>query len=465
VETVNLVGGLLKREYLFVSLVWVAGFVFYLLILTRRPLMYGIDGPYYLIQVRSLLETGSLAYGDPPLSFFLFTFFTILLRGDITLGVRVGVALFSALSAVPLYFLVKRITRLELAGYVAMLVSIFSAPHIRMINDLLKNAVGVCLLLFFVYFLHEIVFGGRKGRTLFLALFSLLLTGATHILDFGVALLFLILYLAFAILLDVDRGLVVKDLGILALSVGFFACIALIVFPSLFTDFFKGLSFLQDLFTASGEADPILFLLDPIGGVLTMPILAVGLVLSVHEWRMRKKEDTLSLAAVTATGLMLSLPFIPQQWLWRFMLMEFIPISFIVGYGVSKIKMESKVMAAIFLIIIIFPVVIQGLGAARPRARYMSPTISEEGYHELEAIAGIIPSDSVVVVDPSVMYWVEYVTRCDIHKGLSPTLWQSYEHVLALFQKPLQLPHIPPGVILFDGKEFLLVGLYRPLGS
>ena len=84
---------------------------------------------------------------ETPLAFLLSTLLTLLVGGDITLGVRVGVALFSALSAVPLHFLVKRITRMEHAGYVAMLAGTFSAPHLRMMNDLLKNAVGVCFLL------------------------------------------------------------------------------------------------------------------------------------------------------------------------------------------------------------------------------------------------------------------------------------------------------------------------------
>jgi len=446
----------IKREYLIVSLLWALGFVFYLWILTRHPLMYGIDGPYYLIQVRSLLETGKLVYGDPPLSFLLFTFSTLVVGGDITLGVRIGVAFISALSAVPLYFLVTRITHLELAGYAAMLASFFSAPHIRMMNDLLKNAIGVCFLLFFVYYLHNLAFGEQKRRNLILALFFLLLTGATHILDFGVALLFLLLYLTVAASLNINRKLVIKNLGILALSVGAFAAAALIMFQSLFTDFFKGLAFLQDLFVASGEANPTFFLLDPRGGGFIMPILAVGVVLTMHEWKMKKKEAALSLMVVTTMGLMLSLPFIPSEWLWRFMLMEFIPIAFILGYSVSK--MEHRVAVTIFLIIVIFPIVIQGFEASR----LMGPIINEKGYSELVAIKDVIPPNSVIVVEPRLMYWAEYVIENTTVRRPSPTLWQSYEHVLILLQKTPQAPN-PPGTTLFNGDIFLLIEIEMPI--
>lgn len=81
----KLLKSIVKHQQVFLSLIVIFGFGFYLYILTRHPLIYGIDGPYYLIQVRSLLESWHLEYGDPPLAFFIFTFFTLLSGGDITL--------------------------------------------------------------------------------------------------------------------------------------------------------------------------------------------------------------------------------------------------------------------------------------------------------------------------------------------------------------------------------------------
>jgi hypothetical protein len=445
----------LRTEYLLVGLIFVLGFVFYLWILTRHSLIYGIDGPYYLIQIENLLETGRLTYGDPPLAFLLFAFFTSLFGGDITFGIRVVVALFSAVSAVPLYFLVRRVTRMEIAGYAGMLISIFSATHIRMMNDLLKNAVGVCFLLFFVYYLHELVFGRHTRRNLVLASLFLILTGATHILDFGVALLFLGLYLSVAVWLDVNRRLVVKNLGAMVIVVTAFVIAAFVAFPSLFTDFFKGVSFLQDLFAALGETThPILFILDPRGGALIMPIVAVGFVLAFYEWRANNREASLALAVVTIIGLALSFPLIPSEWLWRFLLMEFIPIAFILGYSVSK--MERKVAITIFLLIAVFPVVIQGVEASKR----LGPTISEEGYAELEEMKTVLPSDSVVVVEPRLMYWVEYILERDTAKRLSPNLWTSYTHVLRLFLKTRQPPFFI-GRVLYLGEVFILAELRK----
>ena len=99
-------------EALIVSSLFTCGFAFYLSIFLKDPLVPMIDGPYYLIQVKSILLDGKLAYGDPPLTFYLFSIFAILL-GDIIFGVKVGASFFSALTTIPAYFLMKRAPRLS----------------------------------------------------------------------------------------------------------------------------------------------------------------------------------------------------------------------------------------------------------------------------------------------------------------------------------------------------------------
>lgn len=444
---------LLNHELLFILIIILFGGFFYFWVLTRNPLIYGIDGPYYLIQVRSILENGNLVYGDPPLSFYIFTIFTLLFGGDITLGVRVGVVLFSALSALPIYFLVKKVTGLEIAGYTAMIVNFFFSPHIRMINDLLKNAVGACFLLFFVYYVHNIVFTEDRLKNMIFSSMFLILTGLTHILDLGVAILFLTLYLLGAVVLNINRRDVLKYLGLLVLILGFLSVLTIIVFPSLFSDFNKGIAFLQDLFTATGETNPILFVFDPRGGGLIIPVLCIGVFLVYSEWKTRNTEANLFLMVSTLIGVILSLPFIPQQWLWRFLLMEFIPASFILGYCISKIG--SKKLISIFVILAIFPIIFQGFEAARR----LGPVINEKGYSELEHISGLIPSDSVVISEPSIMYWVEYVIGSDISKRPSPDLWESYSNVFGLFRINPKFPPLPHGTVVYEGKVLRLMKL------
>ena len=103
-EFLSLTFSRFRNSRLVVALIWAIGFAFYLEILTRHPLMYGIDGPYYLVQVRSLLEAGRLEYGDPPLSFVLFAIFSTIFGGALAFSIRVCVAIFGALSSVATYF-------------------------------------------------------------------------------------------------------------------------------------------------------------------------------------------------------------------------------------------------------------------------------------------------------------------------------------------------------------------------
>nr|MDO8097689.1 hypothetical protein [Candidatus Njordarchaeota archaeon] len=454
----------IKREYQVVALIWIMGFVFYLGVLTRDPLIYGIDGPYYLIQVRSLLETGHLVYGDPPLSFVFFAFFSVVFGGDLTFGIRVGVAFFGALSAVPLYFWVTKITHSQFSGVVAMLICIFSALHLRLLNDLLKNAVGAFFLLCFAYYLHSLATGSENKKNLFLAASFLILTAATHILVFGVALLLMILYSTVALLIDFNRRTIAKNAGILSLTVLVFGVAAFLVFPSLLTDFFKGASFFQGLFTGTGNDTPIQFFFDPMSTIFIAPILGVGYVLSFHEWRNQRREAFLAVASVTIAGTLLSLPFIPVEWLWRFLLMGFIPVAFILGHSVSRVQtMPSsrvKTAVSILLLLCLFMLVLQAVHVSRT----LGPIIQESDYEELESIGELIPSNSVLVGDLRYGYWLQYITRCSISSGPSPDLWQNYDHVLFLIDKfSPKRPLIPPNSTnIFEGNRFALYEQSQP---
>lgn len=190
---------------------------------------------------------------------------------------------------------------------------------------------------------------------------------------------------------------------------------------------------------------------------MILPTLATGIAISTYElWR--KKKETSAIATVTIIGILLSLPYIPQEWLWRFLLMEFVPIAFIIGYAASK--MEKKITIAIFLLLSLSPFILQSVEASKT----LRPTIREEDYIELERMSLKIPSNSVVVTTFHIGYWVQYVSRCDISKRPSPDLWQRYAHVLLLFDKFSKKPiRIPKGSIkLFEGERFILFELPLP---
>jgi len=345
-----------KIELFLVSLVFLLGFSFNLWIFLKNWLITGIDGPYYIIQVRGLLTSGELIYGDPPLAFILLVPFCLLV-GDLMLGIKVGVSFFCALSSIPAFYLMKRVGKGSLPSFIAMLLFIFSAPHIRMMTDFMKNAIGICFLIAFLYYLHGLAFAGLRKERLILAAFFLVLTGLTHILDFGVAFLFLVLYALWAMVLGVNKRSFLKSVGAITVVLCIFVLVASTFFSPLFTDFNKGLSFLHDLISPKGVEPPppqgrlkprpfippVPFSLPIVGGwEVILLILFLGVVLSFHAWLRRDKEANLLLVSTTSMGVIMCFPLIPPEWLGRFLLMFVVPTVIIVSYGFSRVILHIR---------------------------------------------------------------------------------------------------------------------------
>jgi len=459
------------KEFFLVSLVFLLGFGFFLWIFLRNHLITFLDGPYYLIQVKSILNTGGLAYGAPPLTFYLLSFFSFLL-GDIALGVKFGVSFFCALSTIPVYFLMKRVGKNSFAGVTAMLLIIFSASYIRILTDFMKNAVGIFFLLAFIYFLHDLAFSNFKKRSLILASFFLVLTGMTHIPDFSIALLFFTIYVILVLIFDVNRISFMKSAGVILSVILSFIFIATKFFSSLF-NFNLIFSFIHDLiFSAFGGSKTIT---DTLGAAQVIPhplssiniiggwgvillIISLGIILSFYAWKKEQKEALVLLTSVTAISLIICFPLIPSNWLFRTSLMIFIPTAIILSYGISKIwnsgYRKSKIIAIIILVICLSFFVGQSFHIAMK----ISPTISNEGYLDLINMKNQIPADSIVLTEHDIVYWVEYVCEVEVAKTsikeLSPELWESYSHILFIFSKD----RIPPMTYktIFVGKELLL---------
>ncbi len=457
-------------EALIVSLLFTCGFAFYLSIFLKDQLIPMMDGPYYLIQVKSILLDGKLAYGDPPLTFYLFSIFAVLL-GDIMFGVKVGASFFSALTTIPTYFLMKRAGKGVFAGSFAMLLIILSAPYIRMLTDFMKNAIGVCWLLAFIYYLHDIASAGIRRKNIILASFFLILTGLTHILDFGVALLFLILYTVAGFILNVNRRVFLKATVILCFASVFFVLFTSTFLGYLFSDYNKAVSFFRDLIGLRGTAirrvRPVpIQPLPPLRraelphaiNVWPLILIVAGSILSFSLWR-RRMADLCLISTTTIICLLMNLPVIPAEWLWRFELMTVVPSAIILSYSASRIWKIGKEEAAIFAAIIIVFSASQAISVAIT----IHPTISYQGYLDLVGMKNKIPAGSLIVVcKPGLRYWAEYVMYgSDVTFGklwkMPPQMLRSYQHVFLILQRG-RAPHVPSRIV-FVGRVYMLVEL------
>jgi len=401
-----------------------------------------IDGPFYYIQVNSILHTGTVVYADPPLTFYLFTLFTLIVRNTVA-GVIIGSAIFAAITAVSVYFLFRHIFKNEVPAIVASLASAFSAEHIAMSSNLMKNAVGVFFIVGVIFFLQRCLDTQKRTKwNLVGAVGFFLLTMFTHVLDQGVALLFIGGYLILSLVLPERKKFFLTYGTIFLLSI-ISSFSGFLLLPQFFGTFQKGFNFASEVVATSASSQ--LAGGAPLGMSVTDPfvylLLGVGLILSVYEWTRGGKKNAVLVTAATAIGIMLILPFIPSDYAWRFQLMEFIPVSVIVGYACARIsRRDLRVLAVIALIL---PVVALGFQTATT----LTPTISTQEYADLQKMATLVSSNNsaLLVQGMGMPYWPEFILNLPVVTNSTIWLQSGYNvYVLVTLQGQPGTPNQNP---------------------
>ncbi|MGE0396578.1 MAG: hypothetical protein AB7T06_07680 [Kofleriaceae bacterium] len=112
-------------------------------ILDDTPFPVGVDGYFYPIQLRALLERHELAYPDFPLAFLLMTPFAA--ATDPLVGAKLAAAFYSALSVLPAYALGARLGKSRGAGLVAAAIVATSAGSSYLTIEFVKNGIGMTI--------------------------------------------------------------------------------------------------------------------------------------------------------------------------------------------------------------------------------------------------------------------------------------------------------------------------------
>jgi hypothetical protein len=114
-------------------------------VLASSPFPLGIDGFFYPIEVRSLLEHGSLAYPASPLTIWWMAPFAA--ATDPITGAKLAAALGGALVALPAYGLGVRLGRSRGAGLVCATVATLSAGSAYLSIEFVKQGIGITVAL------------------------------------------------------------------------------------------------------------------------------------------------------------------------------------------------------------------------------------------------------------------------------------------------------------------------------
>ncbi len=423
-----------------VSVVIALAFILYEMKEFSTPLLYGIDGPYYYVQVSSILKEGALLYQDPPLAFYILTGFSLLL-GDIMTGIKVGSILVTLLGAFAIYYLVKEMTN-EIGGIASSIFYVANPWMVRMSMDLIKNAMGLTFLSFTLLFAYLSV-KREDFRFSLLSSMFIILTGLTHVLDFGVAMA--ILFLAFLFHIRDEKLLKMISLPLIAALALLFLGFTTNVMGG---DPYKGVAFLQELVSSKTRGPIARPPIKPMKGgqrgildvIYSITIALAGLVLSMRIPH-PAKEFLLSSSLIL---LVLVLPFNPGNFLWRFDLMTAILAPLILGAAVGRIG-DTRTTVAITLIILglLLPLVFS-------QALSIKPSIPPEEYEELKDLVYRLKGKySLVVPSVRLLYWVQSI---DPNATRSPHETNGLPPVI-IVDRRAPYPHsVPHASIIYRGR-------------
>jgi hypothetical protein len=468
-----------------------------------------INGAYYLVQARTVMETGRTGIPDLPLLFYLHATFAKLLMllgiGDqakcITLALKVSDTLLPPLTAIPAFILARDWLIGRGKGWLAMLAvvlfTVLNPSTFSLLADFQKNGFGMIWMLGFIVAVH--CAGQHMSRTRLAWVGAmLLLAGATHIGVFGVtasfAALALVAYLALLkeyrkkLLIVLGIGLALIPVMIFAVRYGFDTKRA----DHLLRLIEEPVRLFQNGRESPGGGPPgmqggarpgqpgimpptpggmpggmppggppggmggVNVLGVPISqGVIIHSLAALVLILLIAHWRDVTPADRAIVLASMVLGLFLTSPFLDFDHGMRFGLMAFAPGAVMLAFALShwQSKWGSRGLA---LLMITFTVLSSGSGLSSPMNQ--RPMVPVEGMSELASLKSYIPNPSrtLIVARHGLEWWVAWTLQTKIAHAdaVKPEDFQRYEKVLYLQQSGGSsmmgpggpMPGAPPGM-------------------
>lgn len=394
--------------------------------LTSGELLPGVDGAYYWVQVRSILDDFTLAFDDLPLVFWIQALFAFLL-GDIKLGVRISDAFLPALSAIPIYLIFRRSKSSWVPAVAILAVLVHPIQLYFFTGDFIKNSTSIPV----VFFIAWILFSWTDRSKLKSSLYLLLCLSVLAFSHFGTLLMAILLI--FFWLIFMLRKKPIKfwaKTSAIACGSAFLVLVALSVLaPSKFERLIRVVSQPTEIF----ENASVLSLFSPFvslifGGqsnlvlVFTMLSGQLGsIVLGVITWRLRKQISESSLGLIVAglfSAFSLSSPLIGMEWSIRLTAISFVPlaISAMVIWLESDRK-QYRVIPAILALTTLTLSLLLSFSGARP------PIANTSEYSDLKKVfqSVTLPEGSIVVA----RHGLEFLVAWEAHVYVVQE--QSYE--------------------------------------
>lgn len=380
------------------------------LTLTKGDLLPGLDGAYYWVQVRSVIENQTLAFSDLPFIFWVQAAIAQLV-GNIPFGVRISDAVLPALSAIPIYFIARRYQNPFLPGIAILVVLLHPIQLYFFTGDFIKNEATIPAVFFIALILVNWETRSKKlSFTYLMVLFAII--ALSH---FGTALLAFIFVFLWGLLQMRKSGLKFWLKGFMLSFValaGLFALLAFLV-PNRYERLIDFLKTPSEAFERpvidgilQGYANSI------IAFTIVVSQLAV-IVLGIICWRSRRSFTFTDMSLVISsliTTFLLSSPFLSMEWADRLTGLSFVPLSIaaILILGNAH-KLVHKALVALLAIVTLFSSIMF-------TSYEMKFVFTDEKYSEFKQLVEQvdIPKNSVIVARHGVQYLSAWHFETDV---------------------------------------------------
>ncbi len=433
-----------------------------LLATLAHPIEVGIDSAYYTTNVLSLLTGGFLYYDAPILSFAVAAFFSVLLGGNVIVGVKIASAFFAGLLSVGLFYAAFTLTKGDWrAGLIAGLLVAIDVSMFEISTSLLKNEAALAFLPLAIAFLYRYLEMGHKIGDLFLFFITGLLTVLSHLVTVAWLFATVIAFIGYEVISHlkqhqggkVFRKLIlpigITGLGFLLVYLLFdflipagntwYTSSSLLKAANYFTTM-ESIEMILNIFAFTAplipEA-PNLFELSRIA--YTTVIVLLSLLSLLFLFSRNKREDRMVLTLFIVNILM---GIVMGGWLIRFQIMCFIPLWLILGMGlIPLLDSASTVLGSLISsignrqkrirlvrITITISLVIGLTGLAIPNyywaaTKKIHPYITQEELESIEALRGQFPEDVKLYAPQGVNYFITSRTGYESPPDWGDSAW------------------------------------------
>jgi len=429
-------------------------------LLLSTPLVPGINGGYYLVQVRALIERGELALPDMPLLFYIEALMARLLQmvtgsgtdESVLVSVKLIDGILPALAAVPIFLLLDQWSRIAPAprwiAAVGTTATVLGFPALSVVGDLQKNSFALALLATLLWQLHDWMIRPSQGRLLNVGLL-LGLIGIAHIGVLGATMIMLAAIAGVLLFMRNRINYRAPSFLVVLVSIAVVMAVVLVWWHSdiarahrLWNAMAHPVSFAQR--DSSPQASTQTASLRTSLPWLLIAVAGIGIIRTV--WRRRHKLP--SSAICTVIGLTLSVvaltsPVCSPDMTTRLALISVLPGVMVIYFAVLQIPLcglRNTLALGIALVFLLpsVPLVAKGGDAllSRPAAQ------------ELRSLSAFIhsPAETLIIAPHGLEWWAAWTLRTKIcNPAAAETVkWADYSKVLCLEQKRWFLNRPPP---------------------